>query len=242
MSAASSLSIQLHIFHSSVLYLGAYQSQLVTQSEAVRKCSEHGGVASFEYLNPPPGTEHLEPEPKKYVPARLQRLLTELNIRDGESIWVSGRPVFSDFIDQISCQTSLNPAFYKKFTLPENNLYTSWDKCKHMSETFRLNLTDCYCINVLESAFFKNDQDKTGIQLYSIINYSVFNRMAPFQCVLMTYTNGNSIKHSTNKCSVTNPGICVIRLTDKQTLTCANVTDKDDMCVFNESRTWAENF
>ncbi|KAH3692724.1 hypothetical protein DPMN_193878 [Dreissena polymorpha] len=70
----------------------------VTQPEAKEKSKARGGLVSFEHFNPPPGTSHDRREPPKKMPEDLNITLHLLNITEGESVWVSGRANYSDYV------------------------------------------------------------------------------------------------------------------------------------------------
>ncbi|KAH3704848.1 hypothetical protein DPMN_079909 [Dreissena polymorpha] len=219
-------------------YLNATIPHRVTQSVAEERCSGLGGLASFEHFNPPPGTRYQGHGPEKEVPEHLKRQLNELNVLEGESIWVSGIAEYGRFIGWQFCVNSLD-VNTKTTPINDTDIHECSKKCssKSTNSYFGIQQGLCYCLN--RNPYFSNksctdEQSKSYIHIYVSESDTVADR-TPFQCYLSSPERDFS-----DKCSAHHPAVCR-PIDDKQTLNCPENAINNNVCWSNNSKNFVDH-
>ncbi|KAH3704847.1 hypothetical protein DPMN_079908 [Dreissena polymorpha] len=220
----------------SVTFLYATVEDKVTYFEAKEKCTAFTGLASFEHFNPLPGTRYHEHGPEKVLPDYLKREINELNIQEGESVWVSGTALYCQSLFWRTCLNSLNfnP---KTITINGMDLHECSTTCGN-KQYMGIQEDRCYCINeeeTLSSKYCNSTQFKTGVHIYKKVHQDAQN--LPFQCTIISGTNH---KEASDKCSAHHPAICTT-LDDTIQISCSNAATDDKVCVLNGSNNWLHN-
>ncbi|KAH3704849.1 hypothetical protein DPMN_079910 [Dreissena polymorpha] len=214
---------------------------MLTQQEAEERCEAHGGLALFENFKPSPGTRYPRLKHEKRLPEYINWSLTELDVNEGESVWVSGKARYSGFVAWHSCQNKLGNPF--KTNIPDNNIYNCWKKCNFKEFDFiGLSMQTCYCIREtdLNSNFCSDTDDSNNIQVYRKLRNELFSGNETFQCAQVVINE--RVHYKTDKCSARFPGLCTQLINDKHTLKCGkfsdpkNWVDNNDRCIENNGK------
>ncbi|KAH3704866.1 hypothetical protein DPMN_079927 [Dreissena polymorpha] len=214
-------------------------TDLVTQSDAEERCTAFGGLASFEYFSPPPGTSQpWQLQPENVVPQSLNKSLTKLNISENESVWVSGRTNYSGFIAWHICLSSINQDFLVNISVPNSNIYNCSETCKNKTSFFGIKLNECYCVRNIDSRVCTDDDFATGIHIYEIFN-DTFTEKQSFQCVQVMYNT--NVKYKTSKCSANFQALCTSWRKANEQLICTDQNTTKPVCVYNDSMNWFKN-
>ncbi|KAH3704864.1 hypothetical protein DPMN_079925 [Dreissena polymorpha] len=220
------------------LVVKAYEQLLVKQSVAEQRCGAYGGLASFEYFNPPPVTGQIKHE-QKPLPTNIQKSIEYLNITEGESVWISGNANYSTtFLTWHSCQKTITKYAYKEQS-KDTSIYTCVNECEILKTDmigFKGNI--CYCLEDedLDNNYCTSAQINQGIHVYSTVNTTIKNKRHP--CTQIMYSNG--FEYSSVKCSAKVHGICKNRMNGLLLCETKNTNNTLSICVFNEPFTWPE--